>query len=509
MIELRGTHRRREPTLGVALCLGVTCLTWGCGGATNDAGARLAPRKASAAAEVARPDRTSIDDEDIAVALRQRLGRDGAIDVEVVHGVATLTGTVDHLLARRHATEIAAHTRGVVAVDDRLDVRPTQRADDEIEHDVARALALHPSTAGSRLDAQVRESHAYVDGRVDTIAAHRIALELAAGVRGVSAVTSSVLVVPALERGDDALRADVFARLLSDVRVDPRGIEVQVDEGRIVLLGVVGSEAERRIAERIASVCGARAVDASGLQVRWWARDELRRPVVDAPSDDALAGVVSDAITQELGVPREAVRVRVHEGTAILEGNVESVATERDAIEIAMHTVGITRVDDRLGVLPYPLISDEALEERVAELLGMSPYLSSAPVDIRARRGVVSLVGAVESSVARREADRIAAQLAGVRGVDNRIEVDARRAMPDDGALVAEIRGHLASCPFLAPLDLQVEVDDGVATLRGEVDDVRAYREAEREALDAGAIEVVNQLRVRAMPPVSESIASR
>lgn len=68
-----------------------------------------------------------VDDGAITAAVKTRLIRSkyveaGKIDVDVYEGVVTLTGRVSSYLAREQAESLAAATRGVKSVDNRIEV---------------------------------------------------------------------------------------------------------------------------------------------------------------------------------------------------------------------------------------------------------------------------------------------------------------------------------------------------------------------------------------------------
>ncbi|MDV6034775.1 MAG: BON domain-containing protein, partial [Phycisphaera sp. RhM] len=74
------------------------------------------------------------------------------IDVETVEGVVTLSGTVGNMLAKQRAERLAMLVKGVRAVVNRIEVRPSvQIASTSLKTDVTRALALDAATANSKV----------------------------------------------------------------------------------------------------------------------------------------------------------------------------------------------------------------------------------------------------------------------------------------------------------------------------------------------------------------------
>ncbi len=70
--------------------------------------------------------------------------------------------------------------------------------------------------------------------------------------------------------------------------------------------------------------------------------------------------------------------------------------------------------------------------------------------------------------------------------------------MADDSAIAQRIRDAINRNEMLRPLDIQVDVEQGVVTLRGTVDTEQSRALAEGLAGTAGGVEmVVNQLKVK------------
>ncbi|WP_236520020.1 BON domain-containing protein [Sandaracinus amylolyticus] len=451
-------------------------------------------------------DRSSIDDEDIGAALRRRLARDdalppNAVAVAMAQGVATLTGTVPHLPAARRARAIAASTRGVVDVVSRIEVRGPPREDESLEDDVRRAIRLDPAMADRAIEIEVHDAIVTLRSVVRTLTEARLAEEIAGSVRGVRAVQNDLQLEPMGDPTDEQIRASVLARLQRDVRVDPARIDVMVDDGTVALSGVVGSVAERDVVHEIAEVSGAREIDAHALEVQWWARDTLRRDAT--PLDDArITSAVRDEITSDPRVRAPNVAIDVTSGLATLRGIVPSAYARTAAVEDALNVVGVRRVGDQLQVHTDPVEGSE-LQQRVTERLASSAWTSDSEIEVGAQEGRVALRGTVASRFLRRAARDVATRIVGVRDVDDQLALEEDVEPLEDWELAAEVQSGLEWNPFLDRMNVQVTASEGIATLRGEVDDVRAFREAEREAYDAGALEVVNELSIRGVEIVA------
>jgi osmotically-inducible protein OsmY len=208
------------------------------------------------------------------------------IDVEVSDAVATLTGTVGSLIAKDRSVRIAQMLKGVVAVVDLLEVDPSGRIDADIARDVQAALRLDPATDAWEIEASVEDGAVTLRGTVESHAERMLAVLVVKSVAGVRRIDNRIHVAAQSPRADSEIAAEIEQRLQWDVRVDDALITVDVREGRVTLSGSVGSARDVATATTLAWVQGVTAVDASGLAVEWWLRDELKpqRPSARAPA---------------------------------------------------------------------------------------------------------------------------------------------------------------------------------------------------------------------------------
>ena len=114
-------------------------------------------------------------------------------------------------------------------------------------------------------------------------------------------------------------------------------------------------------------------------------------------------------------------------------------------------------------------------------------------VRVKVRRGVATLSGTVEDRSAMIAAVENAYE-GGARKVINNLRVNRYDERPwseySDSRLEAEIYDELEE-------GISVDVRDGVATLRGSVDDRTAMADAVEDTYDVGARRVINKLRLR------------
>ena len=134
-------------------------------------------------------------------------------------------------------------------------------------------------------------------------------------------------------------------------------------------------------------------------------------------------------------------------------------------------------------------------------------------VDVDARDGVVTLFGMVPTLSAQAAAELELMKVDGVRRIENLLEVvpepeqDATRA--HDRALERVLRERLDAQPETGQADLDVEICNSVARLRGSVASAAEHGAVVEIARDTdGVREVVDQLQIDGRPATSEHAAS-
>lgn len=225
-----------------------------------------------------------------------------------------------------------------------------------LERESRIALHRYPIRIGVVDDAVVLE------GEVAGIAAKKLALELAAAVRGIRGVVDRLRVLPAERRGDGAM-ADALCRSLL-------------------------ATAELRNCT---------------LRVRAKGRVE---PVHDAGADAS-----------------GEIELAVEDGVVALEGAVISLSHKRLAGVLAWWTPGCRDVLNSLAVVPAEDDNDDEVVDALRLVLAMDPLVRDEQVTARCRDCVVTLEGCVRTDEERRKAEDDAWALFAVDRVVNRIEV--------------------------------------------------------------------------------------
>lgn len=213
---------------------------------------------------------------------------------------------------------------------------------------------------------------------------------------------------------DMKLHTDVLAELAWDPGVNEKEIGVAVKDGVVTLTGSITSYADKWAAERtVERVAGVKAV-ANDLVVNL--------PSDFAHTDPEIAHRVVEALTWDVQVPSDGIKVAVEDGWVTLEGDVEW-RYQRDAAAHAVRNIaGIRGVHNTITVTPQAA-SAEDVTRSITEALERRADRTAKRIIVESEGGVVTLTGSVPSFGERRAAEGAAWSAPGVTEVRDALAV--------------------------------------------------------------------------------------
>ena len=214
-------------------------------------------------------------------------------------------------------------------------------------------------------------------------------------------------------RTDAQLQFDVTDELTWEPSVNHERIGVSVTDGIVSLSGIVGSYAEKILAEKTARrVKGVRAV-ADELQVRYdW------QPKT---SDSEIAKRIADILDWDPLVPADRITITVQDGAVKLEGRVDWNYQRNVALEDVSKITGVVRVDNWLEVMPP--VSTTDIRGRIERAFERSADLEAEKIHVMADGSKVTLTGSVSSWNKRKLAENSAWAAPGVTQIEDKLVV--------------------------------------------------------------------------------------
>jgi len=450
------------------------------------------------------------------------------MDVNSSQGIVTLSGPADNLLTKDRMVKIAESIRGVRGVIDRIAVTPVSRPDEDIRKDILMALLQDPATDSYQVAVSVKGAVATLTGSVHSNGEKQLAGRIAKGVKGAKEVQNDVTITYLTKRSDQEIAADVKARLQWDIWINGDMVNSTVKNGRVTLIGTIGSAISKSRAIDDALVNGVMYVESSGLTIEPWANEGVhRKSEYPDRSDIEIKQAVQAALPLDPRISAFSPSVTVEGGRVTLSGTVGNLKAKTSAEQDAKNIVGVWKVDDLLKVRPKEEPADAEMTKQLKAALSWDPFLDSSTIEVAVSNTVASLSGSVDSSFQKAEAQDVASRIKGVTMVRNHLKNEQESTIyyydwpyysydwpyynqspydaseivselyPSDEHIKKSIEDAFFWSPFVRSDDIKVTVNGGVATLTGTVGTWIGWGEVDKDARKSGATQVLNQVKVK------------
>lgn len=214
--------------------------------------------------------------------------------------------------------------------------------DEDLKQHVQSALDWEPSLDASDIGVSVNESVVTLRGNVgsyaEKITAERVALRVY-GVKG-AANDLTVHLMSASGRTDTEIAQAAVAALQWNTTVPKDRVTVTATNGWLTLKGALDWQYQKDAAARVVrDLIGVTGVT-NTITVK---------PRVETTD---VRDKIEAAFKRSAEIDARRVNVTAHDGTVILSGNVHSWAERQEAERAAWAAPGVTRVDDRLAIVP-------------------------------------------------------------------------------------------------------------------------------------------------------------
>ena len=172
------------------------------------------------------------------------------------------------------------------------------------------------------------------------------------------------------------------------------------------------------------------------------------------PTDERLRRSVMESLwrfepIRALGT--DTLKVEVRDGIVRLDGLVSSEAHKLAASNLVRHVPGVKDVVNRL-------VSDEELEQQIAESLAANRSTRQHRIVVNVVRGIAGLYGVVPTEDDAESVRAVAAAVPGVRGVESRL-----RVVPLGAPVVLAWQCSVEGRPLAKPSDQLAPAGAGAA----------------------------------------------
>lgn len=208
-------------------------------------------------------------------------------------------------------------------------------------------------------------------------------------------------------------------------------------------------------------------------------------------NDKVINDIVENEIASDEIVPRNKITVETKDGVITLTGVVSNILAKERPVKIAETVKGVKAIVNRIKVVPSLLVTDKTIKENIELALYSDPAADNYEVSVNVQDGKVFFLGEVESWQEKILCENIAKGIAGVKEVDNKINVNyyADRL---DSEIEFDIEKSLSWNVFVDKPSIHVDVNEGVAKLTGVVGSLAEKREATYSSYVTGVSYVDN-----------------
>lgn len=219
------------------------------------------------------------------------------------------------------------------------------------------------------------------------------------------------------------------------------------------------------------------------------AETELEQQLVSARQEGSIW--TAFALNRHLNPFKLSIDVK--DGRATLNGSVESGVQKDLAEQVALSVKGIESVDNRIEVDPaiaegnppglVQRLEDATLAATVKSKLLWNSNTRGLDIQVRSENGAITLSGNAQTSAAKELAGQLAENTEGVSQVFNHLSissadssssevqtaVEEARENISDGWITSKVKASFLYSRNLDGLNIEVNTQDGLVTLRGKV----------------------------------------
>jgi len=215
-----------------------------------------------------------------------------------------------------------------------------QQTKEGIREAVIEQLVADARVSAENVQVLVNDGQVTLQGVATSYRAKWAAAEAARRVWGVYNVDNEIEVRVAVPTGDDQIAADIRSALMRDADLDSSHINVEVNDGRVRLMGTVTTGWAKTRAEE----------DARWTRGVVGVSNELSVVPTQAGADRDLAVQIERALRRDSAVNADSINVTVADRHATLSGVVRNWAERRAALDDALHIPGVSDVRDELAI---------------------------------------------------------------------------------------------------------------------------------------------------------------
>lgn len=212
---------------------------------------------------------------------------------------------------------------------------------------------------------------------------------------------------------DLEIKNDILEELTWQPNIDQTQIGVIVENGTVMLTGVVDDYHKKMAAEKaVKRVKGVKAL-AGDIQVKYGTNYQK--------TDIEIGKAIVKAFDWNTSVPEDKISIEVRDGWVSLSGEVESAYQRDAATRVAENIMGVKWINNIITLKQTIQIGD--VKENIAKAFKRSADIEADRITVEVNGDVVKLKGKVHSLKEKKAAQKTAYFSPGVSRIENELEV--------------------------------------------------------------------------------------
>lgn len=214
---------------------------------------------------------------------------------------------------------------------------------------------------------------------------------------------------------DFEIQQDVIDEILWESALNGTQIGVSVDQGVVMLSGIVDTYYKKVLAEKTArKVSGVKAVAEEII---------VKVPGSKTRTDVDIAKAVLNALKWNSSVDESQINVQVENAEVTMEGEVEWNFQKSSAQKAVENLEGVVRIINNLRVKNKVLAED--VKQKIASAFQRHASIDSRKIKVEVVGDKVILTGTVRSFAEKKDAEKSVWSSPGVMNIENRLEIDS------------------------------------------------------------------------------------
>lgn len=190
-------------------------------------------------------------------------------------------------------------------------------------------------------------------------------------------------------KSKEETKNDIRDQLYWDYRIDATNIDVEVENGTVILKGTVPNFLAKKAAELdVKSIRGVISIK-NEIEVEFPKK-------ISIPDDKTIEKNIEESLILHDSIKKEEISIFVEDGVVRLSGIIDAFWKKETIENLASNMAGVKSVVNEIGIVPTENLFDKDIARGIMDTLHRNAYVDADDVNVKVENGVVSLSGTVK-----------------------------------------------------------------------------------------------------------------